>query len=69
MYFIYADQHQEYCLVTVRETIKKITVINLKKIVFADFGEQHVEIEDIAEYIQDNFNDYGSEILLNPKTK
>lgn len=45
---LFVDDSKEYVFLSVREQVQKVSVINLKKIVFADFGEEEeVAIEDI----------------------
>lgn len=39
MYFLYTDEYKEYVKVSIKEVSKKVTIINLKKIVLADFGD------------------------------
>jgi len=51
MYYLYADESKEFVKLTLKEISKKITVISLKKIALADFGDQGAEIDDIPDYI------------------
>ena len=67
MYFIYTDKYQDTARVTIKSVNARKTVINLKKIVLADFGEE-AEIEDLPGYINDTFEEHGPEIMFDAKS-
>lgn len=68
MYYLYTNELEKEIFFTLKECGQKITIINLKAIRLEDFGDQGAEIEDIPDYIKENLEEYGEQILIDMET-